>query len=163
MTDPTAVRRDYYTDGLGPEDLDPDPLVQFRAWLREALDAGIAEPNAMTVATVRPDGTPNARVLLLRGADGRGRAEAALEVQLPQLRDARLAGTQPRAEAGLHVLDVRERLGGHELGASLGKVGAREEHLQDGARRAEQLTQPVELREPGRTQRDGHDQVIVRP
>ena len=68
MTDPTAVRRDYYTDGLGPEDLDPDPVVQFRAWLQEALDAGIEEPNAMTVCTVRADGTPNARVLLLRGA-----------------------------------------------------------------------------------------------
>jgi len=67
VSDPTAVRRDYYTDGLGPEDLDPNPVVQVRAWLQEALEAGIGEPNAMTVCTVRPDGTPNARVLLLRG------------------------------------------------------------------------------------------------
>ena len=72
MIDPTAVRRDYFTDGLEPDDLDADPVAQFRAWLREALDAGIAEPNAMTVCTVRPDGTPNARVQLLRGADAAG-------------------------------------------------------------------------------------------
>ncbi len=72
MTDPTAVRRDYQTDGLESADLGPDPIAAFRTWMREALDAGIAEPNAMTVCTVREDGTPNARIQLLRGAERTG-------------------------------------------------------------------------------------------
>lgn len=72
MTDPTAVRRDYQSDALEAEDLGPDPIAAFRTWMREALDAGIAEPNAMTVCTVREDGTPNARIQLLRGAERTG-------------------------------------------------------------------------------------------
>ncbi len=72
MTDPTSVRRDYQTDGLEAADLGPDPVAAFRTWLREALDAGIAEPNAMTVCTVREDGTPNARIQLLRSAERAG-------------------------------------------------------------------------------------------
>ncbi len=72
MGDPTAVRRDYFTDGLEPADLGADPVAAFGAWLQDALDAGIAEPNAMTVCTVREDGTPNARIQLLRGVDAAG-------------------------------------------------------------------------------------------
>ena len=32
--------------------LDPDPLAQFRAWLAEAVEHQLIEPNAMTLATV---------------------------------------------------------------------------------------------------------------
>jgi pyridoxamine 5'-phosphate oxidase len=50
-----------------------DPLVQFEAWLGEALATdGLPEPNAVTVATVSADGQPSARVVLLRGYDARG-------------------------------------------------------------------------------------------
>lgn len=49
-----------------------DPIALFRNWLQEAIDAGIEEPSAMTVATVDPDGHPDARMLLLKGADERG-------------------------------------------------------------------------------------------
>jgi pyridoxamine 5'-phosphate oxidase len=72
VTDPTAVRRDYYTDGLEPGDLDADPIAQIREWLGDALHAGIAEPNAMTLCTVAEDGTPDARMVLLRGLDVHG-------------------------------------------------------------------------------------------
>ena len=72
MSDPTAVREDYETPGLEPGDLDPDPIAQLRAWLQEALDAGLPEPNAMTVCTVRADGTPNARIQLLRAIEAEG-------------------------------------------------------------------------------------------
>ncbi len=48
-----------------------DPIALFQDWLQEAIDAGIKEPSAMTVATVDADG-PDARMLLLKGVDERG-------------------------------------------------------------------------------------------
>ena len=49
-----------------------DPLEQFRKWFGEAQQAGIREPNAMTLATSTPDGRPSARVVLLKTIDPRG-------------------------------------------------------------------------------------------
>ena len=49
-----------------------DPIALFQTWLQEAVDAGLKEPSAMTVATVNPDGHPDARVVLLKGLDERG-------------------------------------------------------------------------------------------
>lgn len=72
MTDPVGVRFDYLQGSLEAADLDPDPLVLFRHWLAAAAQAGIREPNAMTLATAGPDGVPSARVVLLRGVDARG-------------------------------------------------------------------------------------------
>jgi len=65
-------RVQYETSGLDLGDLDPDPLGQWHRWHQEALDAGVVEPNAMTVATVGLDGTPDARIVLVRAADQRG-------------------------------------------------------------------------------------------
>jgi pyridoxamine 5'-phosphate oxidase len=52
-------------------ELDPDPIAQFRAWLREAEHA-TARPEAMVLATATAAGQPSARVVLLRGLDERG-------------------------------------------------------------------------------------------
>jgi pyridoxamine 5'-phosphate oxidase len=49
-----------------------DPIALFQTWLQEAVDAGLKEPSAMTVATVNPDGHPDARMVLLKGMDKRG-------------------------------------------------------------------------------------------
>lgn len=57
---------------LDERELDRDPLVQFGCWLREAEDGGVPLAEAMTLATAAPDGTPSARVVLLKGADERG-------------------------------------------------------------------------------------------
>ena len=65
-----AQRSDYDTAGLDPADCDPDPIEQFRRWLADA--AGVAEPNAVVLATATPDGRPSARFVLLRGVDQRG-------------------------------------------------------------------------------------------
>jgi len=53
-------------------DLDSDPFVQFERWFDAAKAAGIAMPEAMTVATSALDGEVSARVSLLKSFDHRG-------------------------------------------------------------------------------------------
>jgi pyridoxamine 5'-phosphate oxidase len=53
-----------------PDDCDPDPIVQFRAWFQAA--AQLPTPNAMTLATVDDSGRPAARIVLLKELDARG-------------------------------------------------------------------------------------------
>lgn len=65
-------RVQYETAGLDIADLDADPVVQWDRWHVDALQAGVTEPNAMTVATVGLDGVPDARIVLVRAADARG-------------------------------------------------------------------------------------------
>ena len=48
------------------------PLVQFEAWLQQAIAAQVPEPTAMTLATVGLDGRPSTRVVLVKGVDERG-------------------------------------------------------------------------------------------
>jgi pyridoxamine 5'-phosphate oxidase len=52
--------------------VDPDPIVQFGRWYREAEEAGLFQPDAMTLATATADGVPSARMVLLKGFDERG-------------------------------------------------------------------------------------------
>jgi pyridoxamine 5'-phosphate oxidase len=49
-----------------------DPLDRVRAWYEEAVAAGIAEPEAMALATASADGVPSVRIVLLKGIDARG-------------------------------------------------------------------------------------------
>jgi pyridoxamine 5'-phosphate oxidase len=49
-----------------------NPLEHVRAWLGEALAAGLPEPTAMALATATPAGAPSVRFLLLKGVDERG-------------------------------------------------------------------------------------------
>jgi pyridoxamine 5'-phosphate oxidase len=48
-----------------------EPFAPFRRWLDEAWQ-GEANAHAMTLATNAPDGSPSARVVLLKGIDHRG-------------------------------------------------------------------------------------------
>ena len=56
--------------GLAEADASSDPLVQFERWFKDALAAGLPLANAMTLATVSPEGKPDARVVLLKGVEG---------------------------------------------------------------------------------------------
>jgi pyridoxamine 5'-phosphate oxidase len=47
-------------------DLDADPIVQFERWFEDASEVAPL-PEAMTLATVDTDGTPDARMVLLKG------------------------------------------------------------------------------------------------
>ena len=66
------LRRDYHARALSEADAHPDPIVQFRQWLDEALRLELLDATAMTLATASPDGAPAGRIVLLKdvGADG---------------------------------------------------------------------------------------------
>jgi pyridoxamine 5'-phosphate oxidase len=46
-----------------------DPMPLLSAWLQAARDAQEPMPEAMTLATITPDGWPSARMVILRGLD----------------------------------------------------------------------------------------------
>ncbi|MFK8057439.1 MAG: pyridoxamine 5'-phosphate oxidase [Saprospiraceae bacterium] len=66
------LREDYQRGALERADLIEDPVEQFGAWIGAAINDELAEPNAMTLATVDSSGRPNARIVLLKGFDERG-------------------------------------------------------------------------------------------
>lgn len=66
-----ALRQEYGDAPLDPEALPADPVAAFLAFFDSARAAGCPEPNAMTLATVTPEG-PSARIVLLKGVDERG-------------------------------------------------------------------------------------------
>lgn len=72
MDDLAALRKSYERAELDEAGSNADPLRQFEAWLQQAIDASVPEPNAMTLATVGADGRPSTRVVLIKGCDARG-------------------------------------------------------------------------------------------
>ncbi len=68
----TALREEYESEGLRRAMLDADPIRQFDTWFQAALDGGVAQANAMVLATATPDGRPSARAVLLKAFDDRG-------------------------------------------------------------------------------------------
>lgn len=63
------MRAELEKRGLSREDLDADPLDQFRLWQGQVTDWGIYMPEAMVVSTVDGGGRPSSRHVLLRGVD----------------------------------------------------------------------------------------------
>ena len=60
------LRQNYTYGGLSETDLAQKPMDQFALWFKEATNADLLEPNAMTLATADPDGKPRARIVLLK-------------------------------------------------------------------------------------------------
>ncbi len=67
-----GIRHDYVGAPLDPATCDPDPIAMVARWMRTAVDAELASPNAMTLATVDERGRPAARIVLLKELDARG-------------------------------------------------------------------------------------------
>jgi pyridoxamine 5'-phosphate oxidase len=66
------LREELKSRALQESEAVAQPIAQFRTWLSEACSAGLAEPNAMTLATVGPDGQPSARIVVLQHAGNDG-------------------------------------------------------------------------------------------
>ena len=65
-------RQDYTIGTLEISDLLENPILQLKTWLEVAVQAGVIEPNAMTLCTVAANNRPSSRVVLLRGLDEQG-------------------------------------------------------------------------------------------
>lgn len=93
LTTHVTSHTQYVTDGMDESELEPTPMAMFSKWFHQALDAGVAEPEAMTLSTValpaapapasasspvdkrawRVDAPrPSARIVLLKHADQHG-------------------------------------------------------------------------------------------
>ena len=60
-----------HDEPLREDDLDPDPLVQFRAWFARAAQV-VRLPEAAALATADARGRPSVRMVLVKAFDDRG-------------------------------------------------------------------------------------------
>ena len=67
-----SMRKEYQLEKLSEESVDDSPFQQFSIWWKEAVEAKIDEANAMVLATASADGTPAARVVLMRAFNENG-------------------------------------------------------------------------------------------
>ena len=70
--DISHLREDYTRAGLDRDNLAENPFSQFELWFKQAQDAGLPEPNAMSIATATSDGAPSLRTVLLKYFDEQG-------------------------------------------------------------------------------------------
>lgn len=69
MPDLAGLRQSYERHTFDVEAAPPEPFALFEAWFADVLATGLPDANAMTLATVGADGTPSARVVLLKDLD----------------------------------------------------------------------------------------------
>lgn len=60
------IRTDYKLMALNESDALQNAIAQFDKWWQQALHSEVVEVNAMTLATVKKNGTPDARIVLLK-------------------------------------------------------------------------------------------------
>lgn len=66
------IRTDYKLASLEIENVQPNPIEQFKIWFDEALKAQVLEPNAMVLSTVDAKLQPHARVVLVKDISDAG-------------------------------------------------------------------------------------------
>ncbi|MFN3529004.1 MAG: pyridoxamine 5'-phosphate oxidase [Bacteroidia bacterium] len=66
------IRKDYTQQSLSEHDVALHPFKQFEAWFDAAVQSQVLEPNAMHLTTIKADGRPAGRMVLLRGLDEKG-------------------------------------------------------------------------------------------
>ncbi len=73
LNDPLQLlRKEYAERMLRRDELNTNPLMQFDAWMNEAVRVQMQEPNAACLSTCGSDGQPRGRMVLLRGVDEDG-------------------------------------------------------------------------------------------
>lgn len=135
MQDLPNLRQEYTKDTLDVATILNDPIKQFEKWFHEASQSGVVEPNAMTVSTVKPDGRPTSRIILLKGIENekfvfytnyqsaKGREletnpAVALNFFWPELeRQIRIEGITQRIDAARSESYFQSRPRGSQVGA----------------------------------------------
>jgi len=72
MINAADLRSELMVNGLNRELLSPNPFYQFQSWYQQTLNTDIAEPTAMSLATVDEQGCPWQRMVLLKMYDEKG-------------------------------------------------------------------------------------------
>ena len=72
MNELADLRKEYKYASLDEADASASPFEQFTRWFAQAKSSKVLEPNAMTLATIDPNGKPSARIVLVKGADENG-------------------------------------------------------------------------------------------
>ena len=67
-----ALRKKLMAEGLRQSELSADPYQQFESWYQQTMDSDLAEPTAMSLATVDANGQPWQRMVLLKTFDEDG-------------------------------------------------------------------------------------------
>lgn len=129
------IRDGYEREGLTKKDMQGNPVAQFNGWMEEAVNAGLSQPNALTLATASKDGRPSARIVLLKEVsddgfvfftnyEGRKGEElkenpyAAMVFLWPSLsRQVRINGIVSRVDAAISDAYYATRPKGSQLGA----------------------------------------------
>ena len=129
------IREGYEREGLTEQEVSSNPIAQFEKWMQEAVDAGISQPNALTLATASKAGRPSARIVLLKavseagfvfytnynGRKGRELAEnpyASMVFLWPSLsRQVRIEGIVSKVDAETSDAYYHSRPRGSQLGA----------------------------------------------
>lgn len=57
---------------ISPHNVHPSPLEQFHIWFNEARNAGVREPESVSLSTATPSGIPSSRMVLFKQLDKRG-------------------------------------------------------------------------------------------
>ena len=124
------------------ESVPGEPSALFLSWLHEAIDAGVSEPHAMTLATVDAGGRPDARVLILKDVDADGwqfatattsakgsqlaaRPHAALSFHWrEQGRQVRVRGAVATADPSVSAADFLAKPDGSRIAGLVGRQSA---------------------------------------
>nr|WP_068889327.1 pyridoxamine 5'-phosphate oxidase [Pedobacter panaciterrae] len=152
------LRQDYRSASLSENDVDSNPILQFKKWFQDAVSSQLYEPNVMTLATSDRFGKPTARIVLLKGIDEDGfvfytnyeskkgqdiveNPQAALVFFWPELeRQVRIEGMVSKVDAQASSDYFHSRPIGSQIGAAASpqsKVIIDRESLE---RKVEQLT-----------------------
>jgi pyridoxamine 5'-phosphate oxidase len=67
-----TLRRELMAKGLVRDELCSDPIKQFEQWYAQTVETDLAEPSAMSLATVDAQGQPWQRIVLLKLFDEKG-------------------------------------------------------------------------------------------
>lgn len=129
-----------------------DPIELFMGWFTQAVEHGVPEPHAATLATADADGRPSARVLVLKDVTAEGFAFA---TDARSTKAADLA-VNPRAALGFWWQPVVRQVRVTGVARYLGEQVSADDYLARspasraaaaGVRPGEPLTSVVELRD----------------